>query len=66
MTRIGTSGATHQTCSKAGIPRLSGRAQIEQDRFDPASAQPFEPIHEPRRAFDDEGAVSDIGKRLAN
>ena len=28
-------------------------------------AQPFEPINESRRAFDDERAVSDVGERLA-
>ena len=35
------------------VPLAVRQVQIEQDRRDPVPAQPFEPLDQPRRAFDD-------------
>ena len=40
------------------------QAQVEQDGRDPVPAQPFEPIDEPRRAFDGKRAVLCVSERL--
>ncbi len=43
-----------------------GQIQVEEDRRDPAPAQPIETFGEPRHAFDREGVVLCASERFAH